>query len=35
MEPDIDLTPLIFLGLLAGPAVVAWIASLLRGGRRG
>jgi hypothetical protein len=35
MEPDIDLTPVIFAGLLTGPAIVAWFASLLRGGRRG
>ncbi len=35
MEPDIDLTPLVLIGLLTGPAVVAWIASLLKGGRRG
>jgi len=35
MEPDIDLTPLILIGLLTAPAIVGWIASLLKGGRRG
>lgn len=35
MEPDFDLTPVLFIGLLLLPAGVSLLASIAKGGRRG
>lgn len=35
MEPEFDLTPVIFIGMIVLPAIVSAIASRARGGRRG